>query len=50
MYRLCVKEKGTDFGKLGPHLSLRLWRMTEHKGEEKIITNLKKYIKNANLL
>lgn len=50
MYRFCVTEKGPVFEKLGPHLTLRLWRMTDFIGEEKKIFNYKKYVKNANLL
>lgn len=50
MYRCCITEKKTLFNKLGPHLTLRLWRMTDIVNGEKIITNFKKYIKNANLL
>lgn len=50
MYRCCVTEKGPIFEKIGPHLTLRLWRMTEFHGEEKRIMDFKKYVKNANLL
>lgn len=50
MYRCCVTEKGPIFEKIGPHLTLRLWRMTEVQGKEKRITDFKKYVKNANIL
>lgn len=50
MYRFCIKEKGPVFEKLGPHLTLRLWRITDIEGTEKKVQNYQKYIKNANLL
>lgn len=50
MYRTCITEKGPIFEKIGPHFTLRLWRMTEYVGMEKKITSFKKYVKNANLL
>lgn len=50
MYRFCVTEKGPVFEKLGPHLTLRLWRMTEYNDDERNVFNYQKYVKNANLL
>lgn len=50
MYRTCITQKGPIFEKLGPHLSLRLWRITDFDGETKTIHNFQKYIKNVNLL
>lgn len=50
MYRCCITEQKTLFDKIGPHLTLRLWRITEYKDGEKKLSNYKKYIKNANLL
>lgn len=50
MYRFCVTEKGPIFEKLGPHLTLRIWRITDYEGENKKTFNYQKYIKNANLL
>ncbi|KAM0679608.1 Ribosome production factor 1 [Glugoides intestinalis] len=50
MYRTCLTEKGPVFEKLGPHLTMRLWRITDIKGGEKTIHNYKKYVKNANIL
>jgi ribosome production factor 1 len=55
MYRTCITKKGPIFEKLGPHLSLRLWRITDYVDDsneetEKKIYNFKKYVKNINLL
>ncbi|ELA40903.1 uncharacterized protein VICG_02043 [Vittaforma corneae ATCC 50505] len=50
MYRFCINEKGPAFEKLGPHLTLRLWRVTDHEGESKKVVSYQKYVKNANLL
>lgn len=50
MYRFCFREKGPAMEKIGPHLTLRLWRMTEYSGEEKKTFDFKKYVKNLNLL
>lgn len=50
MYRFCIKEKGPAMEKIGPHLTLRLWRMTEYDGEVKKTYDFKKYVKNLNLL
>lgn len=50
MYRFSFRVKGTAMEKIGPHLTLRLWRMTEYLGEEKKTHNFQKYTKNANLL
>lgn len=50
MYRTCITPKGPIFEKLGPHLSLRLWRITDYDGDDKKIYNFQKYIKNVNLL
>lgn len=50
MYRCSITEKKTLFEKIGPHLTLRLWRTTKIEEGKKIIGNYKKYIKNANLL
>lgn len=50
MYRFTVKEKGPIFEKLGPHLTLRLWRIVETNDSEKVVYNYQKYIKNANIL
>jgi ribosome production factor 1 len=50
MYRSCITPKGPIFEKLGPHLSLRLWRITDYDGENKKIYNFQKYVKNLNLL
>lgn len=50
MYRCSITEKKTLFDKIGPHLTLRIWRMTKDENGEKLVFNYKKYIKNANLL
>lgn len=50
MYRFCVGERGPIFEKLGPHLTLRVWRVTDSEGETKKVLNCQKYVKNANLL
>jgi ribosome production factor 1 len=50
MYRFCVVEKGPIFEKIGPHLTLRIWRMAEYVGNDKKTFNYQKYIKNSNLL
>lgn len=50
MYRFCIREKGPVMEKVGPHLTLRLWRMTEYIGQEKHTHDFKKYVKNLNLL
>lgn len=50
MYRFCVTEKGPIFEKLGPHLTLRLWRIVDICDNEKKIYKYEKYIKNANIL
>ncbi|KAI4291782.1 ribosome production factor 1 [Pancytospora philotis] len=50
MYRFCIREKGPAMEQIGPHLTLRLWRMTEYQGEEKKSYDFRKYVKNLNLL
>lgn len=55
MYRFCIRAKGPVMEPIGPHLTLRLWRMTEyHQSEgaegEKKTHNFNKYVKNRNLL
>lgn len=50
MYRFCIRAAGPAMEKIGPHLTLRLWRMTEYRGEEKKTFDFKKYVKNLNLL
>lgn len=50
IYRFCFKTKGLAMQNIGPHLTLRLWRMTEYEGEEKRVHSYKKYVKNLNLL
>lgn len=50
MYRTCITQKGPIFEKLGPHLSLRLWRIIDYEEEGKKVHNFQKYRKHANLL
>ncbi|CAD26104.2 hypothetical protein [Encephalitozoon cuniculi GB-M1] len=50
VYRYCFGEKGPIMENVGPHLTLRLWRMVEYKGGEKKVMNFKKFIKNSNIL
>lgn len=50
MCRFCIRDKGPVMQNIGPHLTLRLWRMTEYSGDEKKTRCFKKYIKNLNLL
>lgn len=50
MYRFCIRAGGPSMEKIGPHLTLRLWRMTEYRGEERKTFDFKKYVKNLNLL
>lgn len=50
VYRYCFGEKGPIMENVGPHLTLRLWRMTEYDGDQKKVLSFKKFIKNANIL
>ncbi|KAI5169655.1 hypothetical protein PAEPH01_0890 [Pancytospora epiphaga] len=50
MYRFCIKEKGPVMEQIGPHLTLRLWRMTEYSEDGPKTRDFKKYIKNLGLL
>lgn len=49
MYKYCFSKKGVIFEKIGPHLSLRLWRYIEY-GEEKKVINFDNFIKNKVIL
>lgn len=49
MYKYCFSKEGPIFEKIGPHLSLRLWRYIEY-GEEKKVLNFDNFIKNQILL
>ncbi|AFM99456.1 brix domain-containing protein [Encephalitozoon hellem ATCC 50504] len=50
LYKYCFGEKSPIMENVGPHLTLRLWRMIEYNGNEKKVMNFKKFIKNSNLL
>lgn len=50
LYKYCFGEKGPIMENVGPHLSLRLWRMVEYDGEEKKVRNFKKFVKNSGVL
>ncbi|KAI5148786.1 ribosome production factor 1 [Enteropsectra breve] len=50
MYRFCITKKGPEMEIIGPQITLRLWRIIEYSGEEKVVHNYKKYVKNLNLL
>lgn len=52
MYRYCFSfsNNGPIFEKIGPHLSLRLWRYIEYKEGEKVVNNYENYIKKKCLL
>lgn len=50
LYQYCFGEKGPIMENVGPHLTLRLWRMTEYSGDKKKVTSFKKFVKNAGVL
>lgn len=50
LYKYCFGEKNPIMENVGPHLTLRLWRMIEYNGSEKKVMNFKKFIKNSNIL
>jgi ribosome production factor 1 len=50
MYKYCFGEKKPIMEKVGPHLTLRLWRLTEYGNGEKSVMSFKKFIKNRALL
>lgn len=51
MYKYSFGEKRPIMQKVGPHLTLRLWRLIEYNEEgEKKVLDFKKFVKNAGLL
>ncbi|ADM12683.1 U3 small nucleolar ribonucleoprotein [Encephalitozoon intestinalis ATCC 50506] len=50
LYRYCFGEKSPIMENVGPHLTLRLWKIIEYSGNEKKVMNFKKFIKNSSIL
>lgn len=50
LYRYCFGEKGPIMENVGPHLTLRLWRMVEYRGGESRVRNFRKFVKNSGVL
>jgi ribosome production factor 1 len=50
MYRYCFGEQRPIMEKIGPNLTLRLWRLTEYKDDRRNVMNFKKFVKNRALL
>ncbi|KAH9410725.1 hypothetical protein HK407_12g18570 [Ordospora pajunii] len=50
LYKYCFGEKGPIMENVGPHLTLRLWKLVEYEEGERKVMNFKKFIKNACVL
>jgi ribosome production factor 1 len=51
MHRFVIRETGPSMMDIGPHLTLRIWRVTEYREDgENLVMDFKKYIKNQNPL
>ncbi|KAM0671843.1 brix domain-containing protein [Ordospora colligata] len=50
LYKYCFGEKGPILENVGPHLTLRLWKLVEYGEGQKKVMNFKKFIKNACVL
>lgn len=50
LYKYCFGEKGPIMEDIGPHLTLRLWRMIEYDDGKKKVRDFRKFVKNSGIL